>query len=270
MSLPRIVPRTEPREPLAVEAMPKAAAASRERGSVMNPWPGPAGAFPALCPLCGGALEPMPGMPGRARHRSTRNSARCVLTTRRYQPDELVVRGSGDAALAARSRARFVEHWEWHYTLARRVWPGFTLNRFMTLTALSDLLGLWSYPALRDEDLSAVLLVMAGFMRSPAPGDATGPAPGGEARWGRFWFEAAVRDVGDLWRGPGAAPRLFLVHYREPLATPFPTGAQVSGWHRVDGMREAWFDALAAAAPRVPDPERAAFRRFLAARDGAN
>lgn len=253
----------------AADSAPKAPAAPRERGSAANPWPGPAGTFPARCPLCGGALEAMPGMEGRARHRSTRNSARCVLTTRRYQPDDLIVRGPGDLAIAERNRRRFLEHWDIHFTIARRVWPGLTLARFMNLLALADVLDLWSYPALRDEDLPAVLLVMAGFLRVPQAGGSRGAAAAdSEPRWGRFWFEASVRDASDLWRTPEPAPNLFLVHYREPVATPFPTGAQVCGWHRVDGMREAWHEALEAPAPRVADHERAVFRRFIAARAG--
>ncbi|GAB7537848.1 hypothetical protein BGC_40690 [Burkholderia sp. 3C] len=238
----------------------------------MNPWPGPAGAFPPRCPLCAGALEPVPGEPGRVRHRSTRNSARCVLTTRRYQPDDVIVRGSGGAEVAARHRARFVECWEWHYTLARRVWPGLSFARFATLVALADVLGLWAYPALREEDLAAVLLVMSGFMRTARGAVNGAAAPRSEGadpdpvRWGRFWFDASVRDAADLWRLPDAEPRLFLVQYREPMLTPLPTGAQVAGWHRIDGMREAWREAQAGR-PGVADHERMAFARFIAARD---
>ncbi|MEX3527419.1 MAG: hypothetical protein VB143_09450 [Burkholderia sp.] len=169
-------------------ATPRRSASAGERGSLINPWPGPAGTFPARCPLCAGALEPMPGMEGRARHRSTRNSARCVLTTRRYQPDELIVRGSGDEELAERQRARFLQHWERHLLLARRVWPSLALARFSTLLALADVLGLWSHPSLREDDLVAVLLVMACFMRLPQDAAGTAAATGEDApRWGRFW-----------------------------------------------------------------------------------
>ncbi|MBN3728741.1 hypothetical protein [Burkholderia sp. Ac-20379] len=260
-----------------------AAERPRPRASRINPWPGPADALPPRCPLCAGALEPVPGEPGRARHRSTRNSARCVLTTRRYQPDDLIVRGTGDAELAGRHRARFLERWEWHYTLARRIWPGLSFSRFATLVALADVDGLWAYPALREEDIAAVLLVTSGFMRTPrggamiahaglhaaGRGDAAQASPGDpDVRWCRFWFDASIRDAADLWRAPDVAPRLFLVRYREPALTPLPTGAQVSGWHRVEGVREAWRD-MVAAPPSVSDHERAAFARFIALRDGA-
>ncbi|WP_186162747.1 hypothetical protein [Burkholderia gladioli] len=275
MSLHRAAPPTVSRDASPERGGARAAATPRERGSTVNPWPWPAGAFPARCPLCGGALEPMPGMEGRARHRSTRNSARCVLTTRRYQPDELIVRGGDDEQLAERQRARFLQHWERHLLLARRVWPSLTLARFTTLLALADVLGLWSHPSLREDDLVAVLLVMAGFMRLPQ--DAAGMAGANGAsgtngtsgddapRWGRFWFDASIRELDDLWRLHGAAPPLFLVQYREPGTTPFPTGAQVCGWHRVEGLRAAWHEAVVAnPPPHVADHERAAFARFIA------
>lgn len=83
-------------------------------------------------------------------------------------------------------------------------------------------------------------------------------------RWVRFWFDASVRDVGDLWTAGADAPRLFRVDYREPVVTPYPTGAQVLAWQPIDGMRDAWVQCADAHEPAVGAAERAAFARFLA------
>ncbi|WP_230681401.1 hypothetical protein [Burkholderia vietnamiensis] len=80
----------------------------------------------------------------------------------------------------------------------------------------------------------------------------------------RFWFDASVRDVGDLWTAGGDAPRLFRVDYREPVVTPYPTGAQVLAWQPIDGMRDVWVQCADAHEPAVGAAERAAFARFLA------
>ncbi|KVV20372.1 hypothetical protein WK78_29245 [Burkholderia cepacia] len=254
-----------------------AGAADRPRMPKANPWPGRPGEWPTHCPLCFGALEPLPGAGGYARHRSARCSAQCVLTTRQYQPEDLTIRGSRDAQVAARHRERFVAHWARHYALMRRAWPALTIGRFIAVIACVDVADLWSYRMLRDDDLAAVLLVLAGFLRVPdasgadvsgtdaSGADASGVdarAPG--VRWVRFWFDASVRDVGDLWAAGNGAPSLFRVDYREPLVTPYPTGAQVQAWQPVDGMRDAWAQRVDAQEPAVDDADRAAFARFLA------
>lgn len=244
-----------------------AAAADRPRMPKANPWPGRPGEWPTHCPLCFGALEPLPGAGGYARHRSMRCSAQCVLTTRQYQPEELTIRGSRDVQVAAHHRERFIAHWPRHYALMRRAWPALTIGRFIAVIACVDVADLWSYRMLRDDDLAAVLLVLAGFLRVPeAPGV---DAPGGDpraptVRWVRFWFDASVRDVGDLWAAGSDAPALFRVDYREPLVTPYPTGAQVHAWQPVEGMRDAWARQADASEPAVEAADRAAFARFLA------
>ncbi|MEZ7520213.1 hypothetical protein [Burkholderia vietnamiensis] len=284
-----------------------AVASDRPRLPKATPWPSRRGEWPTHCPLCFGALEPLPGAGGYARHRSARCSAQCVLTTRQYQPDELAIRGSRDVEVAARHRARFVARWACHYASMRHVWPALTIERFIAVIACADVADLWSYRMLRDDDLAAVLLVLAGFMRVPevvggdavradtAAGDVacavarfadassavapsadtpsadTPPAVSRSAaalaptvRWVRFWFDASVRDVGDLWTAGGDAPRLFRVDYREPVVTPYPTGAQVLAWQPIDGMRDAWVQCADAHEPAVGAAERAAFARFLA------
>ncbi|KVF97078.1 hypothetical protein WJ21_17105 [Burkholderia vietnamiensis] len=284
-----------------------AVASDRPRLPKATPWPSRRGEWPTHCPLCFGALEPLPGAGGYARHRSARCSAQCVLTTRQYQPDELAIRGSRDVEVAARHRARFVARWACHYASMRHVWPALTIERFIAVIACADVADLWSYRMLRDDDLAAVLLVLAGFMRVPevVGGDAVGAdtaagdmacavarfadtssavAPSADTpsadtppavsrsaaalaptvRWVRFWFDASVRDVGDLWTAGGDAPRVFRVDYREPVVTPYPTGAQVLAWQPIDGMRDVWGQCANAHEPAVGAAERAAFARFLA------
>ncbi|KIP14871.1 hypothetical protein KY49_1599 [Burkholderia sp. MSHR3999] len=245
-------------------AAPEPRSPAPARPVAANAWPGAPGALPSHCPLCFGTLEPMPGMPGRARHRSVRCSAQCVLTTRQYQPDEMAVRGGRDARVSARHRERFVANWERHYALVRRMWPAFTIARFTAALACADVQDLWSYPSLRDDDLASVLLVLAGFMRTPGAHEPVDASAGGSARWVRFWFDASVRDVGDLWTAGADAPRFFRVDYREPQATPFPTGAQVLAWQQIGGVRDAWAQQQRAPVPAVEPAGRAAFARFVA------
>ena len=101
---PRVAPdaRTPARRPAAAADRPRCRRRTHGRA-------GPASGS-THCPLCFGALEPLPGAGGYARHRSARCSAQCVLTTRQYQPEELTIRGSRDVQVAAGHRERFVAH----------------------------------------------------------------------------------------------------------------------------------------------------------------
>ncbi|KVH63888.1 hypothetical protein WS89_08045 [Burkholderia sp. MSMB1072] len=281
MATLRSTPRVEAPD-ARTPARRRSAASDRPRMPKANPWPGRPGEWPTHCPLCFGALEPLPGAGGYARHRSARCSAQCVLTTRQYQPEEPTIRGSRDVQVAARHRDRFIAQWPRHYALMRRAWPALTIGRFIAVISCADVADLWSYRTLREDDLAAVLLVLAGFLRVPdvsgtaAPG-AHMPAAGTPAddarapavRWVRFWFDASVRDVGDLWTAGNDASPLFRVDYREPLVTPYPTGAQVHAWQPVDGMRDAWARYVDAGEPAVDAADRAAFGRFLARAPGS-
>jgi hypothetical protein len=227
------------------------------------------------CPLCFGAMEPAPGMTGFVRHKNTRRAAQCVLTTPHYQPDDLAVRRVANPALSALNRRRFVESWECHYALVRQMWPGITIQRFIDMLALADVLGLWSYPGLREDDLAVVLLVLAGFIRvrpGVEPGVGPGGGPGAVAErprgmttsWVRFWFDSSVHDVGDLWMPRERPAELFRVDYREADTTPFPTGNEVLRCARVAGVREAWAAQCKGPVPAVDASERQAFLSFAA------
>jgi hypothetical protein len=234
------------------------------------------------CPLCFGAVEPAPGMTGFVRHKNTRRAAQCVLTTPHYQPDDLAVRRVTDPALSALNRRRFVESWEFHYALIMRMWPAVTIERFINMLALADVLGLWSYAGLREDDVAVVLLVLAGFIRV-RPGDElpVGAPPGAQpgtvaerpraiaTSWVRFWFDSSVHDVGDLWMPRERPAELFRVDYREADATPFPTGNEVLRCERVAGAREAWAARFDAPAPVIDASERHVFLSFASRTHGS-
>ncbi|WGS48365.1 hypothetical protein LFL96_11185 [Paraburkholderia sp. D15] len=227
-------------------------------------WPTaipPDDAAPEQCPLCHAAIVAMPGRVGVFRHRSTPSDAACVLTTAAYQPSELSARGSRDPRIFAAQRRRFVDQWQQHYAVLRQLWPGFGFTRFMAVLACADVLSLWSYASMRDEDVAPLLLVLAGFMRLPETDDASEPATR-RARWVRFWFDGSVRDIGDVWGARDAAPALYRVDYREPAATPFPTGAQVLAWLPVDGAKTLWARRDVLPAVRIETAQRFIFERF--------
>lgn len=182
------------------------------------------------CPLCLGELVPTHRQRhGRRyfRHRVNADAVRCPLTTANYQPEEFVVRAPlWEPLIADTNRSRFLFSWKRHYRIARYVAPSLTLERFTGLIEYADVRNLWSHRQLDQRDLPYVLLVLAGFMAVRRKGEGT--------TWVRFWFDGRVRDAGDLWRPGVPAAQVFRVIYRDPVQTPFPTGAEVVRWERVE------------------------------------
>jgi hypothetical protein len=102
-----------------------------------------------------------------------------------------------------------------------------------------------------QRDLPYVLLVLAGFIAEHRRGDVT--------TWTRFWFDGRVNAVGDLWRNGAQAARIYRVVYRDPIRTPFPTGAEIIRWERVERI-----DRVAdLSTPRADGTEMRLFDRFL-------
>jgi hypothetical protein len=228
----------------------------------------PDGAALVRCPLCRGALSHVPDMPEHVRHKSARRAAQCVLSTARYQPDELVVNGSRNAVISAMNRRRFLEDWARHYLAMQATWPALVIARFVTVLACADVLDLWSHAELREADVPAVLLVLAGFMRVPDEDAFAPPRVRGlvsdEARWVRFWFGANVREAADLWKPQDTPAALFRVDYRDAKSTPFPTGNEVLACTRVGDASDLWHRQPATSMLSVTADERRAVAQYVA------
>jgi hypothetical protein len=209
---------------------------------------------PPACPLCLGELVANPRRRAgfvNYRHKSGAHAEHCPLTTARYQPDDLMIRGPRDPLSARRQRSRFLYRWKRHYRIARSAAPSLSIRRFTELIEYADVLNLWSYPRLAQRDLPYALLVLAGFVAARNERD--------ELVWVRFWFDKSVSDMGDLWQEGAHPPRLFKVIYRKPLHTPFPTGAEILFWEPVvRAARRA--DAETSAVSRA---EIRAFARYM-------
>ncbi|PMS21632.1 hypothetical protein C0Z18_07180 [Trinickia dabaoshanensis] len=220
------------------------------------------GRFPGHCPLCLGPLVLVPDMPGHARHAHARQAAQCVLTTDHYQPLDLAGRVQRNVRLATANRRRFAEDWERHYALIKHLCPTFSMARMTTTLSYAEVLGIWSYAKLREEAIAPLLLALAGFMRLSVPADLRDP-PHKSIRWLRFWFDASVRDIGDLWAARSDTPGFFRIEYSEPEATPFPTGRHVIRWTMLHDMASMWGNLGNGHGAHVTPAERNVFERFF-------
>ena len=207
------------------------------------------------CPLCFSELVPTHHQRRGHRyfkHRREEDAARCPLTTPSYQLERFAADTAvPDMQIAQAHRALFLSNWKRHYRIARHTAPSLTLERFMGLVKYADVMKLWAHPLLVQRDLPYVLLVLAGFIAEHRRGDVT--------TWTRFWFDGRVNAVGDLWRHGAQAARIYRVVYRDPMRTPFPTGAEIIRWERVERIERV----ADLSTPRVARMEMRLFDRFL-------
>ncbi|WP_323120590.1 hypothetical protein [Burkholderia alba] len=208
------------------------------------------------CPLCLGELVPTPHQRRGHRyfmHRREADAARCPLSTASYQPPEFAIGATRpDPLVAADQRAQFFRNWKRHFQIARHHAPALTIERFTCLIDYADVMNLWSCAALDQRDLPYVLLVLAGFIATHRKGETT--------VWLRFWFDGRVRTGADLWRPGGPRAGFFRLQYRDPVHTPFPTGADIVRWERIEHIDRI----VDLPASGVGPAETRAFDRFLA------
>jgi hypothetical protein len=182
------------------------------------------------CPLCAGELAPTHHQRRGHRyfkHRHEEETARCPLTTPHYQLERFEIGVRVPDPHAARAhRTQFLFNWKRHFRIARHTAPTLTLERFTALVKYADVMNLWGFPLLDQRDLPYVLLVLAGFIAEHRKGDVT--------MWTRFWFGGRVRSASDLWRSGAPEPQLYRVIYRDAVRTPFPTGAEIVRWEKVE------------------------------------
>jgi hypothetical protein len=209
------------------------------------------------CPLCAGELVPTHHQRRGHRyfkHRFDDETARCPLTTANYQLERFDIGAHApdiDSQAARANRAQFLFNWKRHFRIARHTAPALTLERFTALVKYADVMNLWDYPLLDQRDLPYVLLVLAGFIAEHRKGDVT--------MWTRFWFDGRIRSANDLWRSGAPEPQLYRVIYRDAVRTPFPSGAEIVRWERVERV-----DRVADLASRgVGRADMRMFERFL-------
>jgi hypothetical protein len=227
-----------------------------ETGGPSSGKPGTGTQQYSWCPVCLGELSVAADTGADARHlkhRFAQDEARCPLSTPSYQPEGLIISHIRDAEVERRHRKAFIDRWPYHYNEMKQLASSLTMQRFTRLVDYADVMNLWSYPNLDQRDLPCVLLALADFMIDHGRGPLT---------WVRFCFDARVRDVGDLWAPGGREVQFFMMRYREPSATPFPTARQLQKWGALP--RSTRF--LDGPAPQLNAIDMQMFRRFLTTR----
>ncbi|RKE36058.1 hypothetical protein B0G76_2206 [Paraburkholderia sp. BL23I1N1] len=183
-------------------------------------------------------------------HRQHFSSSPCPLTTSAVQPPVLFARGMPSIEVESRNRAAFIARWQAHFAVMADLVKSLSIERFVNLISVADVLNLWSYSELEQVDVPFILLVLAEVM--------TDESVGHEKVWVRFVFEGRIRSVSDLWAGPEMSAKLYRIQYKRQKNTRMPTARDIVVCAEVERSRvpldsravsmsdsdEALFDAL--------------------------
>ncbi|MFM0355484.1 hypothetical protein PQR12_18505 [Paraburkholderia nemoris] len=186
-------------------------------------------------------------------HRQHFSSSPCPLTTSAVQPPALFARGLPDIDIESRNRDAFIANWRLHFAVMVGQVNSLSIDRFVNLISVADVLHLWSYRDLDRNDIPFILLVLAEVM--------TDTTVGHEKMWVRFVFEGRIKTVSDLWAEPEMGAKLYRIQYRPHKNTRMPSARDIVVCAEV--QRPAL--PLDSRAFSISDSDEALFERLLEA-----
>ncbi|AJZ57076.1 hypothetical protein OI25_7735 [Paraburkholderia fungorum] len=184
-------------------------------------------------------------------HRQHFSSSPCPLTTSAVQPPVLFARGLPDIDVESVNREAFIANWRSHFAVMVGQVNSLSVDRFVNLISVADVLHLWSYRDLDPNDIPFVLLVLAEVM--------TDTTVGHEKMWVRFVFEGRIKTVSDLRAEPEMSAKLYRIQYRPHKNTRMPNARDIVVCAEV----ERPLAPLDSCAVSISDSDEALFEKLM-------
>lgn len=159
-------------------------------------------------------------------HRQHFSLSPCPLTTSNIQPPVLFAQGIRNIEVEGRNRDAFIANWRTHFAVMADQVKTLSVERFVNLISVADVLNLWSYGNLDMDDMPFILLVLAEVM--------TDMTVSHEKMWVRFVFEGRIKTVSDLWAEPEIRPKLYRIQYKRRNNTRMPNARDIVVCAEVD------------------------------------
>lgn len=184
-------------------------------------------------------------------HRNHFSSSPCPLTTSTVQPSVLFARGIPNFEVERHNRAAFLACWQTHFAEMTEQVKTLSVERFVNLIAVADVLHLWSYKELEQTDIPLILLALAETI--------TDSTVAHEKMWVRFIFEGRIKAVSDLWAEPEVRAKLYRIQYRPRKNTRMPNARDIVVCVEVE---RSSVSQDSRAVP-ISEPDEALFERLL-------
>lgn len=169
----------------------------------------------ARCPFCRVCLNDRAGTRDvtTAHFYHPGKSGFCPSKAGAGQPYLVLTPAYPDTAHAKFLKIAFRERWEWHFHKLSTMVKFFSVSEFMALIGRANELRIWEYKNLLPTELPYVMVLLADF-----PPD-TGICKNGvplRKYWFRFWYDARIRSLDDLWIKCEEPTMLFRASYYPP------------------------------------------------------
>ncbi|WP_155637712.1 hypothetical protein [Burkholderia cepacia] len=169
----------------------------------------------ARCPACNEKMYPRgeanPIVDGVFYHKPN-STAYCPLKQSAAQPYKILPPKNPDLVAAQKLRSSFFSHWKFHWKLIRDYAPFADIGEFIALIHYADSRHLWQYQNIQEFEVPYIFLVLKDFPPIKSKGKWL------RREWMRFWFDARVRTIDDLWIRTTGDWRIVKAIYAVPRA----------------------------------------------------
>lgn len=133
-------------------------------------------------------------------------------------------------------RREFKTTWQHQLSHLESLVPALHVYEFLSLLELADKWRIWEYSGMTAGDVPYVLLVLADFSTFTAQKNQDGTSK--RRFYLRFFYDAALKDIEDLWIWPGEKPTLHRVSYAPMVRGGLPTEKNINKSTSVDAHND--------------------------------
>lgn len=167
----------------------------------------------ARCPFCGQEMsivgDKSNNTVGHFAHK--RGSGFCPSKEKAGRPYLRLTPRRPDPERGMAIRREFRATWRQQLNHLESLVPALHIDEFLELLELADRWRIWEYSGMTAGDVPYVFLVLADFSTLTAQQEPDGSSK--RMFYFRFFYDAALRDIEDLWIWPGERPVLHRVSY---------------------------------------------------------
>jgi hypothetical protein len=169
----------------------------------------------ARCPFC---PQPLNDVAGKSQHTTGHfahlpSSAPCPSKEPAGVPYIRLTPTSPDPQRSQWLKAQFFDNWEKYYRKLEDLVPCLALKEFFALITEANRLRIWEYRLLEPWEIPYVFVLMFDF---PVTNSRTKDSKPLRKFWFRFWYDAAISSLDDLWIHRNTEPTLFRASYPQP------------------------------------------------------
>ena len=169
----------------------------------------------ARCPFCSQILNDVAGRSGHTvgHFAHLRGSGPCPSKAPAGRPYYPLTPVDSDLNRSRLLQGDFFANWERYYRKLENLVPCLSKKGFLALVAEANRLRIWEYRHLEPWEIPYVFVLMVDF---PTTNSRLKDGKPQRVFWFRFWYDASVQSIDDLWIRRDDEPTLFRASFIQP------------------------------------------------------